>query len=218
MLDGPRLAPASGGPARKLVILLHGVGANGRDLIDIGAHWAPIFPDAAFAAPDAPDPSDWDPAMRQWFRLGVRDAHEYWLGAAAAAPKLDAFIDAELAHHGLVDADLALVGFSQGTMMALQVGPRRARPMAGIIGYSGRIAGPERLAAEARSRPPVLLVHGAQDEVIPVAALAETAAVLRGAGFRVETIERPGLPHGIDAVGLSAGAAFLRQVFGTAAA
>ncbi len=213
MLDGPRLAPLSGLPARHLVVLLHGVGADGADLIDIGRHWAPLFPDAAFVAPNAPDPCDWDPERYQWFRLTVRDPHEYWQGAAAAAPKLDAFIDAELKRLGLDDADLAIVGFSQGTMMALQVAPRRKHPPAAIIGYSGRIAGVERLAKEVVSRAPVLLVHGALDEVIPVGAMAETAAALRGAGFTVETIERPGLGHGIDAAGLKAGAAFLRRAF-----
>ncbi|WP_018183347.1 alpha/beta hydrolase [Kaistia granuli] len=215
MLDGPRLAPLSGAKPKKLVVLLHGVGADGRDLIDIGAHWAPLFPDTYFVAPDAPDPCDWG-AGHQWFRLSVRDAHEYWQGASAAAPKLDEFLDAELERHGLTDADLALVGFSQGTMMALQVGPRRPREMAGIIAYSGRIAGPQRLAAEVKSRPPVLLVHGALDEVIPVAALQETEKALRDAGFAVAAIERPGLGHGIDEAGLAAGAAFLNRIFATA--
>ncbi|HEV7286672.1 MAG TPA: dienelactone hydrolase family protein [Kaistia sp.] len=215
MLDGPRLAPLSGGPAKKLVVLLHGVGADGHDLIDIGKHWAPLFPDAYFVAPDAPDPSDWGMG-RQWFRLSVRDAHEYWLGASAAAPKLDEFLDVELQRLGLTDADLALVGFSQGTMMALQVGPRRPREMAGIVAYSGRIAGVERLKAETKSRPPILLVHGALDEVIPVAALQETEKALRDAGFAVASIERPALGHSIDEAGLAAGAAFLKRIFATA--
>jgi len=217
MLDGPRLWPLDGGAAKKLIVLLHGVGADGRDLIEIGRAFAPVFPEAAFVAPNAPDPCDWDPAHYQWFRLTVRDPHEYWQGAAAAAPALDAFLDAELARHSLTDADLALVGFSQGTMMALQVGPRRKRAMAAILGYSGRIAGPERLAAETRSRPPVLLVHGALDEVIPVAAMDETAGALRAAGFRVETVERPGLSHAIDPVGLRIGAGFLRHAFASEA-
>lgn len=216
MLDGPRLAPLSGGAARQLVVLLHGVGADGRDLIDIGRAFAPLFPDTAFVAPNAPDPCDWDPAHYQWFRLSVRDPHEYWQGAAAAAPLLDAFLDAELARLGLEDAQLALLGFSQGTMMALQVGPRRPNQMAAILGYSGRIAGPERIAAETVSRPPVLLVHGELDEVIPLAAMGETAVALRGAGFSVETIARPGLSHAIDAIGLREGARFLQRAFGTA--
>jgi len=215
MLDGPRLAPLSGGPARKLVVLLHGVGADGHDLIGIGAHWAPLFPDVCFVAPDAPDPSDWGMG-RQWFPLSVRDAHEYWQGASAAAPKLDEFLDAELERLGLADEDLALVGFSQGTMMALQVAPRRPRQMAGVVAYSGRIAGVERLKAETKSRPPVLLVHGALDEVIPVAALQETETALRDAGFAVAAIERPALGHSIDEAGLAAGASFLKRIFATA--
>ena len=217
MLDGPRLWPQDGGSAKKLIVLLHGVGADGRDLIEIGRAFAPVFPDAAFVAPNAPDPCDWDAAHYQWFRLTVRDPHEYWQGAAAAAPALDEFLDAELARHSLTDADLALVGFSQGTMMALQVGPRRKRPMAAILGYSGRIAGPERLAEETRSRSPVLLVHGALDDVIPIAAMSETASALRSAGFSVETVERPGLSHGIDPVGLRIGAGFLRHAFASEA-
>ena len=218
MLDGPRLAPLSGKAARQLVVLLHGVGADGNDLIEIGRAFAPVFPDAAFAAPNAPDPCDWDANRYQWFRLAVRDPHEYWQGAAAAAPKLDAFIDAELARHGLDDSQLALVGFSQGTMMALQVGPRRKKAMAAIVGYSGRVAGADRLAADTVSRPPVLLVHGMLDEVIPVSAMAETARALRHAGFSVETIERSGLSHAIDTIGLREGARFLQRAFGTAVA
>lgn len=218
MLDGPRLAPLSGQPARQLVVLLHGVGADGHDLIELGRALAPLFPDVAFVAPNAPDPCDWDPARYQWFRLAVRDPHEYRQGAEAAAPLLDAFLDAELARHGLTDADLAVIGFSQGTMMALQVGPRRKRPMAALIGYSGRIAGPDRLAAEVVSRPPVLLVHGVLDEVIPIAAMHETAATLRAAGFSVETLERPALSHAIDPEGLTAGARFLQRAFATGAA
>jgi phospholipase/carboxylesterase len=217
MLDGPRLAPLSGEKPRKLVVLLHGVGADGNDLIDIGRAFQPVFPDAAFVAPNAPDPCDWDATRFQWFRLTVRDPHEYRLGVAAAAPKLDAFLDAELASHGLADADLALVGFSQGTMMALQVGPRRRKPMAAILGYSGRMEGPDRLAAETISRPPVLLIHGTEDEVIPISAMAEAAKALRGAGFSVETVERPGLSHGIDPAGLTLGARFLQRAFATEA-
>lgn len=213
MLDGPRIEPQSGAAARQLVVFLHGVGADGADLIEIGRQWGAVLPDAAFVAPNAPDPSDWDPTRYQWFRLAARDAHDYWQGAATAAPLLDAFLDAELARLSLSDADLALVGFSQGTMMALQVAPRRARPPAAIVGYSGRIAGLSRLAQETVSRAPVLLVHGVEDEVIPIAAMDETADALRAAGFNVETLKRPGLGHGIDIAGLRAGAAFLQQAF-----
>ena len=213
MLDGPRIAPANGGPARHLVVFLHGYGADGRDLIDIGRHWAPYLPDTAFASPNAPDPCDELPGGRQWFPLALGDLHAYWLGVQSAAPALDAFLDAELARHGLLDRDLALVGFSQGTMMALHVGPRRKGRIAGIVGYSGLLAGPEYLAAEAANKPPILLVHGEADPLIPVVALHAAAPVLGAAGITVEWHVSPGLGHGIDPEGLALGAGFLRRVF-----
>jgi phospholipase/carboxylesterase len=212
MIDGPRLNPASGGAAKSLVVFLHGYGADGRDLIDIGRHWAPLLRDAAFASPHAPEPCAEAPMGRQWFGLGRHGAEEIWAGVKRAAPALDAFLDAELARLGIGDDRLALVGFSQGTMMALHVGPRRAKAPAGIIGYSGLLAGPMHLAGEARSHPPVLLVHGEEDPVIPAGALTEAASLLGASGFPVEWHLRPGLGHGIDAEGLALGASFLERV------
>jgi phospholipase/carboxylesterase len=151
-LDGPRLVPASGGPARQLVLLLHGYGADGEDLIALAPHLAQVLPEAAFVAPHAPEPCAQQPMGRQWWGIETFSRQERFLGARAAAPVLDAFIDAELARHGLDESKMALVGFSQGTMMALQVGPRRERPPAGIIGFSGALVAPERLVDEVRSR------------------------------------------------------------------
>lgn len=213
LLDGPRLPPASGRPARKLVVFLHGYGANGDDLIDIGRHWARALPDAAFASPHAPQPCPGAPMGRQWFHLTMRDPSEFWRGVSDARPALSDFLDAELARLRLTDADLALVGFSQGTMMALDAAPRRENRIAGVVGYSGRLAGPEHLAAEARQKPPVLLIHGDCDEVIPVQALHATANALGAAGFSAEWHVRPGLGHGIDPEGLLLGAQFLHRVF-----
>ena len=186
-LDGPRIPPASGGPATSLVVFLHGYGADGNDLIDIGRMWAPALPGTAFVSPHAPEPCAEAPVGRQWFPLASADPHLLRERVRAAAPVLDAFIDAELAANGLADDRLALVGFSQGTMMALHVGPRRAGGIAGIVGYSGLLAGPEDLAMEARSRPPILLVHGAADPVIPAVALNAATQALDGAGFAVES-------------------------------
>ncbi len=213
-LDGPRLAPASGGPAASLVVFLHGYGADGNDLIDIGRMLAPVLPETAFVSPHAPEPCSEMPVGRQWFPLASADPHLLRERVRAAAPALDVFLDAELAAHGLADDRLALVGFSQGTMMALHVGPRRAGGMAGIVGYSGLLAGPEDLPAELCHRPPVLLVHGAADAVIPAIALTAAARALGDAGFAVETHVRPGLQHGIDQQGLALGAGFLQRVLG----
>ena len=212
LIDGPRFGPISGRPPKQVVIFLHGYGADGHDLIDIARHWSYALPEVAFVSPDAPEPCAEAPMGRQWFGLTERSPAEIWRGAVAAAPMLERFIEAELARHGLDERALALVGFSQGTMMALHVGPRRARPVAGIVGYSGLLAGPERLAAEVRSKPPVLLVHGEQDPLIPVGAMTIAVNGLASAGIAAEWHVRPGLQHGIDPEGLDLGAAFLRRV------
>jgi phospholipase/carboxylesterase len=213
ILDGPRLPPANGGAAEHLVVFLHGYGADGNDLIDIGRHWGPYLPDTAFVSPNAPEPCAESPAGRQWFPLALGDLDDIWRGVRAAAPVLDAFLDAELARHRLTDARLALVGFSQGTMMALHVGPRRAGRIAGIVGYSGFLAGAGHFATEARQAPPVLLVHGEADPLIPVAALHAATPVLGAAGLAVEWHIAKGLGHGIDSDGLKLGLDFLKRAF-----
>jgi phospholipase/carboxylesterase len=213
-LDGPRVMPASGGTAKQLVILVHGYGADGNDLISLSQHFRPILPDAAFIAPNAPEPCPGNPfGGRQWFELTLRDMQERWRGVQKAGPVLDAFIDQELAALGLDDSALAIIGFSQGTMMALHVGLRRPKAMAGIVGFSGVLVEPGRLKADIRSRPPVLLVHGDSDDVIPVAAIHQARAALGAAGIAVEWHIRPGLPHGIDAEGLEMAGNFLTGVF-----
>ena len=217
-LDGPRLAPRNG-TARQLVIFLHGYGADGNDLIDIGRAWQQLLPDAAFVSPHAPRPCGQAPMGREWFPLTFRDPNERWTGVNAAAPVLNAFIDAELQRHSLPDSALALVGFSQGTMMALHVGLRRAAAPAAIVGFSGMLVTPpndadiDAFAAEIRSRPPVLLVHGDQDELIPVQALMHAAQGLAALDVAVEWHISPGVGHGIDQEGLRQGGEFLARRF-----
>ena len=147
----------------------------------------------------------------QWFSVQDRSPPMVLAGVQAAAPALDAFIDAELAAAGIGANRLALVGFSQGTMMSLYVAPRRAQPVAAVVGYSGRLIAPDLLAEEVRCRPPVLLVHGEADEVVPFASLGQARDGLAAAGLPVETLSCPGLGHGIDPAGLERGAAFLRD-------
>ncbi|HEV7159513.1 MAG TPA: dienelactone hydrolase family protein [Caulobacteraceae bacterium] len=209
MIDGPRVAPATGAAPRSLVILLHGYGSNGDDLISLAPHWRGLLPGSAFIAPNAPEPCPGAPGGYQWWALTSADRAARAVGVARAAPILDAFIDAELASHGLTEAELALVGFSQGTMMALHVGPRRQRPLAGIVGYSGMLADKAGLAT---TRPPVLLVHGDADPMIPVAAHHQASADLAAAGFPVQGHVSPGLGHSIDLDGLRLGGAFLARV------
>jgi phospholipase/carboxylesterase len=216
-LDGPRLSPRSGA-ARQLVVFLHGYGADGNDLIEIGRAWQQLLPQAAFASPHAPEPCGQAPVGRQWFALTFRDPNERWVGANKAAPVLERFLDAELARHQLPPTALALVGFSQGTMMALHVGLRRAVPLAAIVGYSGLLVlppdgNPETLAADIKSRPPVLLVHGEQDELIPAQALFEGTQALAAMGVPAEWHLSAGIGHGIDPEGLRHGGEFLARCF-----
>jgi phospholipase/carboxylesterase len=215
-LTGSRHPPHAGGPPRQLVVLLHGVGADGSDLISLASYWAPLVPDAEFCAPDAPYPCDMAPFGRQWFSLQDRSPAAILAGVRATAPILDAFLDDALAERGLASSQLALVGFSQGTMMSLYVAPRRAAPVAGVVGYSGALVGADALARELRSRPPVLLVHGDADDVVPPSALPLAVSRLEAAGIAVESVLRPGLGHSIDETGLRRGIAFLRRVLGVA--
>ena len=211
-LSGRVQEPASGRAPRQLVLLLHGLGADGSDLIGLAPYWAPLLPDAEVVAPDAPFPCDMAPFGRQWFSLQDRSPAAILAGVREAAPILDAFIDDALAARRLDERNLALVGFSQGTMMSLYVGLRRATAPAGILGFSGALIGAETLAQELRSRPPVLLVHGDADEVVPPQALPVAVSVLEAAGVPVESLSCPGLGHGIDEAGLQRGGAFLRAM------
>jgi phospholipase/carboxylesterase len=211
-LSGPVQKPASGGKARQLVLLLHGLGADGNDLIGLAPYWAPLLPDAEFISPDAPFPCDMAPFGRQWFSLQDHSPLAILAGVRATAPILDNFIDRVLAARGLDEKSLALVGFSQGTMMSLYVGLRRATAPAGILGFSGALIGAETLAEEIRARPPVLLVHGDADEVVPPQALPMAVAGLEAVGVPVESLTCPGLGHAIDEAGLREGGRFLRRV------
>ncbi len=210
-LDGPRFGPAAGGGPAQLVVLLHGVGADGHDLIDLAPTWAKALPHAAFASPDAPDAYDAAPVGRQWFSLGERTTASRTRGAAAAAPSLGRFIDAELTRLALPPEAYALVGFSQGAMMALYAGLRRRPPPRAIVAFSGILIDPDSIPAGAT--PPVLLVHGEADQIVPVEASRVAEASLRALGVAIEADFTPGLGHGIDAAGLSRAGIFLQRAF-----
>lgn len=208
----PKILPKSG-TAKQLVVFLHGYGADGRDLIDIGYHWQTLLPDAAFISPNAPEACGMSPTGRQWFPLTMRDPDERWRGVNHAEANLQAILNSELAELGLDDTNLALVGFSQGTMMALHVGLRRKTTPACIIGYSGALITPisGNLDVKTLVKPPVLLVHGDQDEVIPIGALHASEKTLKSLGIDCDTHISKGIGHGIDNDGLKLGGHFLKK-------
>ncbi|MEI9995940.1 MAG: alpha/beta fold hydrolase [Rhizomicrobium sp.] len=211
-LSGPRLPPTRGA-ATHLVVLCHGYGADGNDLIGLAPHWQRLLPTASFVAPNAPERCAGAPTGYQWFPITRLDPGEMQRGVESAAGQLDAFLDAELARLELPPERLALVGFSQGTMMALQVGLRRPVKPAAIVGYSGMLARGTEMEALPPDTPPILLAHGDADQMIPPEAMLASAMMLGRAGAAVQWHIAPGLGHGIDQKGLEMGGAFLTQAF-----
>lgn len=214
LLDGPRLAPLSGSAPDALVVLIHGYGSNGDDLIGLAAMIRPSLPNAVFVAPNAPGQIPHMAAAHQWWPIETFSMAERAAGAAAAAPALDAFITHELEAAGLSDDRLLLVGFSQGTMMALHVGLRRPAAIAGIVGISGMLVAPDRLPSEIRSRPPVLLIHGTDDDVVPFRSMDLASVALGEADVPVETHVSPGIGHSVGPDGLAAATGFAIRVLG----
>jgi phospholipase/carboxylesterase len=211
VLDGPRLGPKSGGKPDCLIVFVHGYGADGQDLIGLAPHWQGVAPNAAFVSPNAPERCDMQPFGYQWFPITRLDPAATYAGVMRAAPKLDGFIDAELARLGLGPDRLILVGFSQGTMMSLHVGLRRKVQPLAIIGFSGLLTGVDKLA-ETTVKPPILLIHGDSDQVIPIQALGAAVKALSDAGFNVHSHVSRGTGHGIAPDGLQLGGAFIEAV------
>lgn len=213
-LSGPEAAPASGGPAKQLIIFVHGYGANGEDLISLSRYYAQVAPDAAFISPDAPYRCDGAPMGFQWYDVWMKDPAERLAAIRSSGEVFDNFVTGQLARHGLSEDKLVLIGFSQGTMMSLFTAPRRENAIAGIVGYSGRMESADTLKAEIRSKPPVVMVHGDSDELLAVSEMETAAATLRDCGVEIDTHIRPGLGHGIDEEGIRVGLAFVQKVLG----
>jgi phospholipase/carboxylesterase len=204
--------PPVRGPATHLVVLVHGYGADGQDLIGLAQHWQGLLPTVAFAAPNAPARIPGGPGY-QWFPISRIDPHEMQKGVEAAGPVLDAYLDAELARLNLPPERLALVGFSQGTMLSLHLGLRRKVRPAAIVGFSGMLPGPPSPSESGAEFPPILLTHGDSDTVIPPQAMFLAAGQLGLAGAAVQWHLAPGMGHGIDPEGLAMAGQFLSSAF-----
>ena len=212
-LNDGRRAPKSG-QIKSIVVMVHGYGADGADLLGLADPLGPHLPDTLFTAPDAPEPCTGNPFGRQWFPIPWLDGSseaQAAEGLAAAARDLNAYLDGLLAETGLPASKLVLLGFSQGTMMALEVAPRRAEAVAGVVGFSGRLLRPDALASEAKVKPPVLLLHGDSDPVVPFEDMAKAGDALVAAGFETYAHVMKGTQHGIAPDGLSAALGFIHQ-------
>ncbi len=204
--------PRSGGNPKSIVFLLHGLGANGQDLLGLAPFWAAQLPDTVFVSPDAPFPCDMAPMGYQWFSLRDWSPHSILKGVKEAEPILNDFISKTLEHFDLSDDKAALVGFSQGTMMSLYAGPRRKNKIAGILGYSGALVGGETLGDLNIHKIPVHLIHGDVDPVVPVASYFAAKEALESNGFTVTGGVSRGLQHNIDDKGIDDGGVFLKGV------
>jgi phospholipase/carboxylesterase len=213
-LDGPFIPPKSG-KAQHLVMFLHGYGASGNDLISIGEEWSAAMPDTAFVAPHAPEICEIYAGGYQWFSIQDINlgAFERDKRAEKVRPVLDAYIDEALARWQVPESQLGVVGFSQGAMMAMYAMPRRKTACAGVVGYSGILLEAEELKGPGIVKPPVLAIHGKEDDVVPSRYLPLVQSGFEAAGFNVETIMRDGLAHGIDQFGLMRGLQFLNECF-----
>ena len=211
IVNGSSLQQLSGGSPKQIVLLLHGYGSGGADLIALAPHWQRDLPDALFLAPNAPQRLSYLSSGYQWWPLSAFTPQALASGATSAAPAIDAFIDRKLLQYELTEASLAIVGFSQGTMMAFHVGLRRPSQVAAIIGYSGMLTGGHELSHLPISRPPVLLVHGSADPIVPIVALHAAKTELEHLGIHVTTHISPGGGHTVDPVGLQMGGKFVAK-------
>lgn len=210
--------PKNNDDVQSLVVMLHGVGSNGQDLISLAPMLSAYVPGAMFISPDAPFACDMVPPgypnAYQWFSLQNRDPHVMLEGVKSAFPLVEEFLESQLERYGLSADKLVLLGFSQGTMTSLHVAPRLKNKIAGVLGYSGALLWDQATDVDAMHKMPINLIHGEADDVVPVEAYHSARAKLQESGFEVDGHTTPYLAHSLDQAGIDAGGAFLKKVLG----
>ncbi len=208
---------AKSGNAKQLIVMMHGVGSNGRDLISLAPYLAQLVPDAHFISPDAPFPCDMVPEgypdSYQWFSLQNRDPHIMLEGVKSVFPLVEEFIEVQSGRIGVPYNKVSLLGFSQGTMTSLHVAPRLKNSIAGVLGFSGALLWSDASKGEIRHKMPICLIHGEADDVVPVGAWDAAQNTLKDSGFEVSGHTTAGLTHSIDQAGIARGGSFLRDIF-----
>jgi len=212
-LEGPIVEPQTGEKPEQLIIFCHGYGADGNDLIGLSSYFQKILPNAIFMSPNAPQKCDLNPLGYQWFDFQSGDPTLIWKGVLEAASILNSFIDEQLEKYNLSDDNLALIGFSQGTMMSLHVGLRRKKPMRALVGFSGKLIGEELLKDDLVSKPPIYLIHGEQDPMVPHQETINASDVLQRHDVEVQKHISPNTPHSIAEDGLKIAIDFLSSKF-----
>jgi len=212
-IDGPVIHPLSGNNAKQLVIFCHGYGADGNDLIGLANYFQQALPDAYFISPNAPETCPMNPMGYQWFDFTSNDPNLIWNKVIDAGIILNEFIDHKLKELNLNDNNLSLVGFSQGTMMSLHVGLRRKAAMSSIVGFSGRLIREDILESEMNSKPPIYLIHGDQDPMVPHSDTINATKILKGLNVDVQSHISPNTPHSIAQDGLEIAVKFLLSNF-----
>ncbi|MDD3182995.1 MAG: alpha/beta fold hydrolase [Alphaproteobacteria bacterium] len=213
MLEEVTLKPTNGGASQHAVIILHGLGDSAEGIMGLGEAMCKAFPDTEFLAPNAPYPCDFSPFGYQWFSMQDMSPAAILKGVINAATTLNAYIDHVLETRKLSPDKVALLGFSQGTMMSLYVAPRREKALAAVLGYSGALIGGELLPQERKSAPPVMLIHGTHDDVVPFSAMDQAIAGLHNVNINASSLACPGLGHSVNDLGLTQGVQFLRRIF-----
>lgn len=211
-LTGPSALPKSGKPPKQIIVLLHGLGADGNDLFGLVPYFQEALPEAYFISPDAPFACDMAPYGKQWFSLQDRSETALVKGVESASHILNQFIDQLLTKFNLPDQQLALIGFSQGAMLSLYASLRRTKPLMGVLSYSGALIGAQLLTKELVSKLPICLLHGKQDHIVPFEAFEEALAILQKHKIEVHGYSSDDLAHGIDPAGVEIGVRFLKEV------
>ena len=213
MLNGPIKEPTSGNSPKQIIIFVHGYGADGNDLIGLANYFQSTLPEAIFLSPHAPEPCSMNPAGYQWFDLTSTDPAVLWNKILVAADHLNKFIDSKLLEYNITEENLALVGFSQGTMMSLHVSLRRKNSMAAVLGYSGKLIGADLLKNDLISKPSIYLIHGDQDPMVPYKETLTAEKTLKEHGVDIKTHISKNTQHSIAEDGLRIGIDFLGTKF-----